>query len=481
MLFRFASDEHLVDRVRAGSAPAFETLFDRHHRPLLAFCHHMLGSAADAEDAVQHTFMAAYADLMRSDKPIALRPWLYSIARHRCLSMLRARRERPVAELPEPDVDHLTTAVDVREELRATLADIAQLPDDQRAALILAELGDASHAEIAQVLGCRQEKVKALVFQARTMLAAGRTARDTPCAEIREQLAVGGLAIRRTSLRRHVRDCPGCSEFREHLQLQRRRLRILLPIAPSLGLKRAVLGAVCSSGGGGALTGVTAAVSTLGLGGVAATAIVSVAVAGGGGPAATAAPATADPTRPAVTSVARRADPPRRAAEVTRSRSRRPALVTRPRRGRVPVAAAPRQRSAPAGVPDAAREPARDEPHAAPSPEAAAALPAAGGAPSEPPGQEKRANPPAKPAPEPRGGGKPAEPPGRGKPAEPPGGKPAEPPGGGKPAEPPGGGKPAEPPGNPSAGPPAGGPDQQPRPGGPPPDASDPGPAPPRR
>src|SRR5918992_5441867 len=146
-MHRFASDEHLVDRVRSGSSSAFEALFDRHHRPLLAFCRHMLGSAADAEDAVQHTFMAAYADLMRSDKPIALRPWLYSIARHRCVSMLRARRERPVAELPEPEVDHLAAEVYTREELRATLSDIAYLPEDQRAALILAELGDASHAE----------------------------------------------------------------------------------------------------------------------------------------------------------------------------------------------------------------------------------------------------------------------------------------------------------------------------------------------
>jgi RNA polymerase sigma factor (sigma-70 family) len=465
MLFRFASDEHLVARVRAGSAAAFETLFDRHHRPLLAFCRHMLGSAADAEDAVQHTFMAAYADLMRSEKPIALRPWLYSIARHRCLSMLRARRERPLAELPEPDVDHLASDFDTREELRATLADIAHLPDDQRAALILAELGDASHAEIAQILGCRQEKVKALVFQARTTLAAGRTARDTPCAEIREQLTVGGVAIRRTSLRHHVRACAGCREYREHLRLQRRRLRILLPIAPSLGLKRAVLGAVCSSGGGGALSGVTAAVGTLGMGGLAATAIVSVAVAGGREPAPTAAPATAERTRPAMTSFARGADPPQRVAPVARARSRRPAPVTRTRRQQAPVAAAPQRRTAPAGVPGAQPKPAPSGPQASPAApppqapeEAAAAPPAANRKPAEPPGQEKRANPP-----------------------EPPAKAPPTPPGGGKPAEPPGGGKPAEPPGNGGAGPPAGGPDQQPPPDGPPPGASDPRPAPARR
>jgi RNA polymerase sigma factor (sigma-70 family) len=462
-LHRFANDEHLVDRVRAGSAPAFEAMFDRHHRPLLAFCRHMLGSATDAEDAVQHTFMAAYADLMQSDKPIALRPWLYSIARHRCLSMLRARRERPVAELPEPEVDHLAAEVDAREELRATLADIAHLPEEQRAALILAELGDASHAEIAQVLGCRQDKVKALVFQARSSLATGRVARDTPCAEIREQLASSGLAIRRTFLRQHVRDCPGCREFGELLRLQRRRLRILLPVAPSLGLKRAVLGAVLSSGGGGA-TGVTAIIGALGVGGLAATAMVSVTVASTGGPPAAVAPAADDRPRTAMTASAPARDRRRRAATPARARHR-PTSVTKARRPR--PRPAPAREAEPAGAPAARTVPATHAapvvPRATPTPAAEPiARPAAGGRPPEPPGQERRRTPPASP------GKAPAQPPAQG--------KPAAPPGGGKPPEPPGGGKPAEPPGNPDPGPPTGDPGRQPHPG-----PSDPGPERPRR
>jgi RNA polymerase sigma factor (sigma-70 family) len=477
-LYRFASDEHLVDRVRAGSAPAFEVLFDRHHRPLLAFCRHMLGSAADAEDAVQHTFMAAYADLMRSDKPIALRPWLYSIARHRCMSMLRARRERPVAELPEPEVDDLAAEVYTRAELRATLSDIAHLPEDQRAALILAELGDASHAEIAEVIGCRQEKVKALVFQARSSLATGRVARDTPCAEIREQLASGGHAVRRTFLRHHVRDCAGCREFGELLRLQRRRLRVLLPVAPSLGLKRAVLGAVLSSGSGA--TGVTAIVGALGVGGVAATAIVTATIAGGGGSAASAAPAGGDPPRVAS---AEAADRPARAAKGIRPRGGRPTRATkRPR----PAARTPRQSDGRPSTPSAAREPAAAArepaagaaaPHVSPAPAVEARTqPAVGGRPPEPPGHARRKSPPGSPG-KASGGGRPAEPPGQDRratpPSEPPGreNRPTPP---GPPSEPPGGGQPAEPPGNPDPGPPAGGPD-------PPAGPSDPGPARPRR
>ena len=418
-MFRFASDEVLVARVRSGSVPAFEALFRRHHRALHAFCRHMLGSSADAEDAVQHTFMAAYADLMRSDRPIALRPWLYTIARHRCVSVLRERRERPVAELPEPQGDDLATALDSREELRATLADIAHLPEDQRAALVLAELGDASHAEIAQILGCRQEKVKALVFQARSTLATGRTARDTPCAEIREQLAQGGVAMRRTSLRRHVRDCDGCREFGEQLRV-RRRLRILFPVAPGLGFKRALVGLLPAAGGGGAAAGA---------GGLAATAIVTVAIAGGGGDASAAPPAAAE-ARPATTETA---------TVMPASRTRRHAA-----RAARPERTSPAMRSGPAQL--LARGPrAIAPPRPAPS-DATPAPVRATGEPGQPGGSTAEAPTPAgppdeRPRPEPQG--KPPVPPG--KPAGPPG-KPPVPPG--KPATPPG--KPPAPPGKPA-------------------------------
>ena len=99
VLLRVASDERLVALVRGGSEAAFEAIYDRHHRGILAFSRHMLSSADEAEDAVQHTFMAAYRHLVGGAAEIQLRPWLYTIARNRCLSMLRARRERPLDEL----------------------------------------------------------------------------------------------------------------------------------------------------------------------------------------------------------------------------------------------------------------------------------------------------------------------------------------------------------------------------------------------
>jgi RNA polymerase sigma factor (sigma-70 family) len=277
---RAASDQRLVEQVRAGSDRAFEALFDRHHRSVLAFCRHMLDSREEAEDAVQLTFMAAYRDLVDAAQPRALRPWLFGIARHRCISALRLRRQRSAQTIAEPLGDHVGSEVLAREDLRAILADMAGLPDDQRAALVLAELGGLPHEEIAQVLGCRRQKVKALVFQARASLAASRTARETPCAEIREQLAtLRGGALRRSALRRHLRDCAACQAFHDEVSSQRRLPRVLLPVAPTLGVKRAVLGALCGGGGAG---GTALTVGALGTTGLAAVALATAAIHAGG-------------------------------------------------------------------------------------------------------------------------------------------------------------------------------------------------------
>lgn len=162
--------------------------------------------------------MAAYRDLVASSKPVQLRPWLYTIARNRCSTLLRRRRERPLTVADEPSTENLSSAVLRRQDLRDLLADLAALPDAQRAALVLAGLGAMPHEEIAIVLAVPRDKVKALVFQGRSSLIASRNARDTPCTEIRPQLA--GLRAgtpRRTTLRRHLRECAGCRAFRTEL------------------------------------------------------------------------------------------------------------------------------------------------------------------------------------------------------------------------------------------------------------------------
>jgi RNA polymerase sigma factor (sigma-70 family) len=254
-LLRLASDARLVGLVREGRDAAFEAIYDRHHRPILSFCRHMLGDADEAEDAVQHTFMAAYTDLLTSDKPIHLRAWLFTIARNRCYTILRSRREHPTAELEEAATEGLAAEVQRRQDLRDLVNDMRRLPEEQRAALVLAELDALSHTDIAEVLGVPREKVKALVFQARESLLASRNARDTACSEIREQLECGrGATLRRANLRRHLRECDGCRAYRAQVDRQRKQFAVLLPVVPGVALKQAVF-----SGGGGA-AGASAAV-----------------------------------------------------------------------------------------------------------------------------------------------------------------------------------------------------------------------------
>ena len=267
-MLRLAGDDRLVALIRAGNEPAFEVVYDRYHRQLLSFCRHMLGHAEEAEDAVQQAFISAHADLKRSERPIALRAWLFTIARNRCLSILRARRETATLEDVAPETGGLAAEVQQREDLRSMLGDISRLPEDQRAALVLSELGDMDHADIAAVIGCPKEKVKALVFQARSSLALSRQARETSCDEIREQLAtLRGGALRRTALRRHLRECTGCREFRDEVRRQRAAMVVLLPVVPAVGLKKAVLtGAGLSTGG--AAAGGGAGATGLGLAGV---------------------------------------------------------------------------------------------------------------------------------------------------------------------------------------------------------------------
>ena len=284
-LLALASDERLVDQIRRGNEAAFEVAFERYGAGILAFCRHMLGSREEAEDAVQHTFAAAYSDLQRDgERRIMLRPWLYTIARNRCLSLLRARREQSV-ELEEVPTDGLSDEVERRAELRDLLRDVRELPEDQRAALLLSEAAGMSHAEVAQVLGCETGRVKGLVFRARSGLIERREARLTPCSEIREQLAtLRGGALRRNELRHHLRRCPGCSAYRDELRHQRQLLAAALPVVPSLGLKSSVLAAAGIGGGaagGGAAAGGLAALGSFGSGVVTKAVVVGALATGG--------------------------------------------------------------------------------------------------------------------------------------------------------------------------------------------------------
>jgi RNA polymerase sigma factor (sigma-70 family) len=263
-LFALLADDRLVDHVRRGSHAAFEELYERHHRGMLAFCHHMLGSLHDAEEAVQQTFAAGYGDLHSGQGPVALKPWLYGIARHRCLAILRKRRlDAGSDEAHEAVAPDVTEEAERRSDVHDMLLGVSRLPEPQRTALVLFALCGHSQADVAAVLHCDDARVRALVYQARGSLLEDRRAQEIPCQEIRERLALGrGGALRRRAMRRHIKYCPGCAEFRAEVLRQRRLMGLIAPAVPSVTLKYKVLAAAGVAGGGGAGGG-----SAVGVGG----------------------------------------------------------------------------------------------------------------------------------------------------------------------------------------------------------------------
>jgi len=291
---RTDSDERLVQRAATGDDQAFAQLYDRYCAHLLSFCRYLLGSRDEAQDAVQQTFMRAHRAIASGTPPDELRPWLYTVARNRCRTLLAARRDRevPVEELEgRPALDGLADVVQRREDLRALVGDLDRLPEQQRSALVLFELGDLSQREVAGVLAVPEAKVKALVHQARTHLIAERAARERSCEDVRAELAVArGAALRRGPLRRHVRSCPACKAWQAEVGRQRVALATVLPVALvgsrdaaltalGVGASAASLGGASAAGGVGAASGTVAALAK---GGLATKLVVAVAALGTG-------------------------------------------------------------------------------------------------------------------------------------------------------------------------------------------------------
>ena len=95
----------LLARAQAGDADAFGQLVDPHRRELQVHCYRILGSASDAEDALQDTLLAAWQGLASFEGRASVRTWLYRIATTRCLNALRSARRRPQMNAPPPGLD----------------------------------------------------------------------------------------------------------------------------------------------------------------------------------------------------------------------------------------------------------------------------------------------------------------------------------------------------------------------------------------
>jgi RNA polymerase sigma-70 factor (ECF subfamily) len=179
--YRFATDEQLVDLLRAGDDRAFTAIHERYEARLLAYARQLLGGAHhDAEEVVQDAFVRAIRALRADEREMALKAWLYTIVRNRALDVLR-RPVRTTDIEPHAAVLH-DTAADPHErfargeELDALVAGLKHLPERQRTALVMHEMGGASHRAIARRLDVTTGGSKALVSRARAGLAQARAA-----------------------------------------------------------------------------------------------------------------------------------------------------------------------------------------------------------------------------------------------------------------------------------------------------------------
>lgn len=242
------SDPQLVAAYRAGDRTAFDAIHARYQPRLERFARKILArsSPAVAEDVVQEAMLRASRALLRDDREIDLKPWLFRLTRNCALDEL-SRVKGGAVPLDDEDTHIVLTApagtepeesFERRAGVRELLEDIATLPEAQRHALLRRELDGRSHEEIARELGLTEQSTKSLVFRARANLVREREARTEDCTEVRMQLLEAADAQRRATPQtlRHVAKCPACREFRQELKDSRRAIAILDPGILLIGL-----------------------------------------------------------------------------------------------------------------------------------------------------------------------------------------------------------------------------------------------------
>jgi RNA polymerase sigma-70 factor (ECF subfamily) len=160
----------------APATDAARLLYERHERRVYRYCFHRLGSAQDAEDAVQTTFLYAFRGLRRGVSPQWEVAWLLTIAKNVCRSRWEAtRRQRSFEAVRDPELLEETVASEQprQDELIRLREALAGLTEQQRHAILLREWQGLSYEEIAAELGLSLAAVETLIFRARRALADG--------------------------------------------------------------------------------------------------------------------------------------------------------------------------------------------------------------------------------------------------------------------------------------------------------------------
>lgn len=200
-----------VDAARQGDKQAFGHLVQAYERPIFNLTYRMLGSAEEAEDAAQETFLRAYSRLNQYDPAMKFSTWLFSIANHHCIDRLRKRRvtyisidDNPVLENMESDLPRPESQAVDMEQAQAMQGLVAQLDPDYRTPLVLRYWEELSYEEIAASLNLTVAAVKSRLFRARQQLMALYQKQQTAPAPPTSGLMYGAPAASRKAAQANV-------------------------------------------------------------------------------------------------------------------------------------------------------------------------------------------------------------------------------------------------------------------------------------
>lgn len=178
-------DAALMLRVKQGDGAAFAELVDKYKQPVMNLVYRMLRDATEAEDVAQTVFVQVHKSAERYQVSSKFSTWLFTIARNLSLNEIRRRSRHPAESMdaPHPELedqplhqfeDKKTFSPpesllhgELTQKIEEAMAD---LPDNQREALLLCRQNELSYEEIAKVLGCSLSATKSLIHRARETL-----------------------------------------------------------------------------------------------------------------------------------------------------------------------------------------------------------------------------------------------------------------------------------------------------------------------
>jgi RNA polymerase sigma-70 factor, ECF subfamily len=179
------ADAALMLRVKRGDRAAFTELVEKYKQPVMNFVYRSLRDETEAEDLAQNVFVQVWKSRSRYVRTAKFSTWLFTIARNLCLNEIRRRSRHPAESLEETPPENedqpsrqyedkkvfLPTENVLHGELARKIDEaLAELPENQRSAILLCRQDELSYEEIAEVLDCSLSATKSLIHRGRETL-----------------------------------------------------------------------------------------------------------------------------------------------------------------------------------------------------------------------------------------------------------------------------------------------------------------------